>query len=152
MRVVMHKYVAVGDEYNVDLRQLPPLQMLSVGMRARYLKSKTYQRRMEKLQAIEREKRQKDMEELKKGLLYRIQHTLIKNESLEDDSSVDKITLYVDRGYEYVLDSVLSEKEFLAYNIRRKEENKDMLLAFPAMKMCLVVTKRLIENKDDEVI
>lgn len=149
----MRKYVAVGDDYDVDLKQLPPLEMVSAGIRARYLKSKSYQRKVEKEKNIAREKRQKDMEDTKKGLLYRIQHSLVKNEDIGDSNIiVEEILVYVDRAYEYVLDDVLKEKEFLAYNIRRKEENPDMLMAFPTMKICLVISKKIIESKDDEII
>lgn len=146
MRVIMHKYIAVGDKYDVDISQLPIKEMLGAGLRARYMKSKAYQRKLEKERTAEREKRQRDIEDLKKGLMYRIQHSLVNNQNLDEDLLIKEIEVKVNRRFDYILDLVCKEKEFLAYTITRKTENPDMLLAFPDLEICLVISKRVITS------
>lgn len=146
MRVIMHKYIAVGDKYDVDITKLPIREMLGAAIRARYMKSKAYQKKLEKERTAEREKRQRDIEDLKKGLMYRIQHSLVSNEDLDEDLLIKEIEVKVNRRFAYVLDLVCKEKEFLAYNIVRKTENPDMLLAFPDLEICLVISKRTITS------
>lgn len=147
----MRTIVDIDNGKAVNIRNLGLIEKILTPIRMRHRDSKMYKRNQEKEQAKLDIARMTKIDKLKEVLLYRINQNLLDNKSKiarENGKLIKSMTISVDRGYKDVIRTVIESKEFLAYNIKLKRENPDILLACPSLPLLLEIEKKVITNED----
>lgn len=145
MKVFLRDVVDINQ--NVDMQSLGYMERIITSIRYQINQSKYFARKRRKLEEQETMIRLEREENLKTILLYYIYNNLVKNKNkaIRQHKQVAKtIVIEVEREFNDILDTVIKGKDFLSYNIKKIEENPDMLLAQPNLPMRLKISKKVL--------
>lgn len=128
-----------------DISKLDPIPSLVVAFKQWYRQSNRYARKMEKELTKENKIRIQKEELLKEELITVIVKTLDEGEN-NSDNSLDSIILSINREAEKELRSILSHKDFVAYNITILDCDRDMLRSFPTIPLRIQVRTKVLRG------
>lgn len=135
---------AINVDNAVDIASLPPLQKIVVGAVKGYKSRESYKKKEERRLEAENRLRIEREEQLKEEILTDIYRDLINNVTLKEKGLVCKeVRLLIDRDREKELREVIRHKEFVSFNIRVEEVDKDLLRSFPKLKILIVITEKV---------
>lgn len=135
MRTYIRKYVDISQP--VDLTKLKGWERVITSFRYKWSQLGITSQYKEKQENKIYETRMKQIEELKGVLLYKLNQELTKK-----STKVKKIRITIARAYEKILEETLSSVDFIAYDIKIIEENRDFFLAFPELPIMLEVSRK----------
>lgn len=141
--------IKIRDELNVDapvnLRRLTPRMKLYAGFMVKVHESRWYQTGKHKKEEREYAKQLQQDEQLKDALLATLYRELVSNKTLEErDDVCTSITVGIDSKHKKSLERILSQKDFIMYDIQRIEEQPDIRKAFPDMQILIRVSKKVV--------
>lgn len=140
MRVLIRKEVDL--DKNPNLSDLKPVERVTTAIRFWTSKMSMVEKRKNKDLNKEAMARREMMDDLKLVILYLINKKLPK-----DDNSVKATEIEIARTFNPVLKDTIKSADFLAYSIKKIEENADYLVAFPELPIILEVRRRGETNK-----
>lgn len=135
MRALVRDKIKITED--LDLSKLKGRDKIVCAIRYRYYNSAYNQKKIDKEKNKQLEENMKKQEQLKGVLLNQFRRLLISN------NKVESIVVSVDRKFDSVIDDTLKMTDFISFIIKRYEENKDYLLAFPDLPIMLEVRKRV---------
>lgn len=132
---------------SINLKKLAPHMKVYAGVVSKLRETKLYKdirrKQKEKNHTLEVMK----MEKIKNDLLAKIYKELTEQETmktLDSNAICSDVILQIPVEYEKQLNEILTHKDFLAYDISRVPENKDIRLAFIKMPILLRVKKKIL--------
>lgn len=135
MRVLVRKQVDL--DKNPNLSDLKPIERVTTSIGYWISKMSMVQKRKNKDLNKEAMARREMMDDLKLVILYLINKKLPK-----DDNSVKATEIEIARTFNPVLKDTIKSADFLAYSIKKIEEDQDYLVAFPELPIILEVRRR----------
>ena len=128
MRIPRYSTVKLDDNLEVNLKMLSPLQQVITSIRARrYTSEKAKMQRQIEADAEYRERAER-FELLRDNISnFCIQELLTK----KYPDRLEYVDATISRQFEDVFKDVIKSKDLSKFNVKRFEEDKDMLKAFP---------------------
>jgi len=149
MRVLMREVV---DLDHIDDLSLRPLQRISVGIQLKYRETRLYKYNYNKRMEKEYHQRMEEEEKLKARILRDI-YSIFKPDSQhasEMQTTIVSFEIHIERNLEPILKRILNHKDFMLYDLRVKECNRDILLSFPRTPIKLEVHHKFLEVNHEE--
>jgi hypothetical protein len=151
MRVKIRRVIDLDAEINIS--KLSPLEKIIVPILKSLKDSKFYRRQIEAKMEKEQKERIAKEERLKESILSRAYGELTENKwmDLNQPGLVCKeVGLTVNRAYESVLHEVIKHQDFSSYHIHIWECNKDLLMAYPKLKIVISVSRKVLGRETND--
>lgn len=121
----------------VQLDKLSPWERITTSFRLKFTQSRLYQGMLDKELEKEKKLRLQRIDDLKNMLLSRIDTELRRK-----SDRVERITIQVTRGFDDIIDDVITSVDFYSFEINKRYVNPDFLLSFPELPILLDVRRR----------
>lgn len=121
----------------VQLDKLSPWERITTSFRLKFTQSRLYQGMLDKELEKEKKLRLQRIDDLKNMLLSRIDTELRRK-----SDRVERITIQITRGFDDIIDDVITSVDFYSFEINKRYVNPDFLLSFPELPILLDVRRR----------
>lgn len=151
MGVPVKVYVDLSKK--VDLPSLSLQERFFTGLRYYITNSKFYKNMAIKAGSKEERRIQKEREEFKMVLNTIINRELNGGRLLVKqgvEGTPKEVSLLIARSQKPILDICLKSGDFLAYDVKIKQESRDILRAFSTMPLYVTFSKRLVHDKKND--
>ncbi|VYU45150.1 hypothetical protein [Clostridium paraputrificum] len=121
----------------IQLEKLSPWERITTSFRLKFTQSRLYQGMLDKELEKEKKIRLQRIDDLKSMLLTRID-----TELRQKSDRVERITIQVARGFDDIIDDVITSVDFYSFELSKRYVNPDFLLSFPELPILLDVKRR----------